>query len=53
MKRSSFPDVFWVGLAVAIMAGLSFGTLLTMFLVPVLYATFYGLQPGLFRQAQF
>jgi multidrug efflux pump subunit AcrB len=40
------PDVFWVGLAVAIMAGLSFGTLITMFLVPVLYATMYGLQPG-------
>lgn len=34
-------DVFWVGLAVAIMAGLSFGTLLTMILVPVLYATLY------------
>jgi multidrug efflux pump subunit AcrB len=39
------PDVFWVGLAVAIMAGLSFGTILTMFLVPVLYATMYGLRP--------
>jgi multidrug efflux pump subunit AcrB len=38
-------DVFWVGLAVAIMAGLSFGTLLTMILVPVLYATLYRLQP--------
>ena len=32
-------------MAVAIMAGLSFGTLLTMFLVPVLYATVYGLKP--------
>jgi multidrug efflux pump subunit AcrB len=38
-------DVFWVGLAVAIMAGLSFGTLLTMFMVPVLYATLYRLRP--------
>ena len=39
-------DVFWVGLSVAIMAGLSFGTLLTMFMVPVLYATVYRLRPG-------
>jgi multidrug efflux pump subunit AcrB len=39
-------DVFWVGLAVTIMAGLSFGTLLTMILVPVLYATIYRLKPG-------
>ena len=34
-------DVFWVSLAVAIMFGLAFGTLLTMVLVPVLYAMFY------------
>jgi multidrug efflux pump subunit AcrB len=34
-------DVFWVGLAVTIMAGLAFGTLLTMLLVPVLYCMFY------------
>jgi len=34
-------DVFWVSLAVAIMFGLAFGTLLTMVLVPVLYALFY------------
>jgi multidrug efflux pump subunit AcrB len=39
-------DVFWVGLAVTIMAGLSFGTVLTMILVPVLYATIYRLKPG-------
>ena len=32
------------GLSVAVMAGLSFGTLLTMFLVPVLYATVYRLR---------
>jgi multidrug efflux pump subunit AcrB len=37
-------DVFWVGLAVTIMAGLSFGTILTMVLVPVLYATFYRVE---------
>jgi multidrug efflux pump subunit AcrB len=31
-------DVFWIGMAVTIMAGLLFGTILTMILVPVLYA---------------
>ncbi|RLA23371.1 MAG: AcrB/AcrD/AcrF family protein [Gammaproteobacteria bacterium] len=36
-------DVFWFALAVTIMFGLAFGTLLTMLLVPVLYATFYRL----------
>jgi multidrug efflux pump subunit AcrB len=34
-------DVFWVGLAVTIMAGLTIGTGFTMIVVPVLYATFY------------
>ena len=38
-------DVFWIGLAVVIMAGLSFGTVLTMVAVPVLYATFYRVEP--------
>jgi multidrug efflux pump subunit AcrB len=31
-------------LAVTIMAGLSFGTILTMIMVPVLYAMFYRLK---------
>jgi multidrug efflux pump subunit AcrB len=35
------PDVFWVGLAVTIMAGLTVGTGFTMIVVPVLYATFF------------
>ncbi len=39
-------DVFWVGMAVTIMAGLSFGTVLTMILVPVLYAILYRVQPA-------
>ena len=38
-------DPFWIGLAVVIMAGLSFGTLLTMVMLPVLYA-FYRLKAG-------
>ena len=39
-------DVFWVGLSVTIMAGLSYGTILTMILLPVLYATLYRLRPS-------
>jgi multidrug efflux pump subunit AcrB len=34
-------DVFWVSMAITIMAGLTFGTVITMVLVPTLYATFY------------
>lgn len=37
-------DVFWVGMAVTIMAGLAFGTVLTMVLVPTLYATLYRIR---------
>jgi multidrug efflux pump subunit AcrB len=37
------PDVFWVSLAVAIMFGLSFGTVLTMIVIPALYSLFYRL----------
>ncbi|MGI9483326.1 MAG: efflux RND transporter permease subunit [Hyphomicrobiales bacterium] len=35
------PDVFWVGLAVTLMSGLTVGTVLTMIMVPVLFATFH------------
>jgi hypothetical protein len=35
--------VFWIGLSVTLMAGLTFGTLLTMVVLPVLYAVFYRL----------
>jgi multidrug efflux pump subunit AcrB len=34
-------DVFWVGMAITIMAGLAFGTVLTMVVVPVLYCFFF------------
>jgi multidrug efflux pump subunit AcrB len=37
-------DVFWLGMGVTIMAGLTFGTVLTMVLVPVLYATLYRIK---------
>lgn len=40
-------DPFWVGMAVTIMAGLTFGTILTMVLVPVFYAILYKIPvPG-------
>jgi multidrug efflux pump subunit AcrB len=38
-------DQFWVGLAVTIMFGLAFGTILTMLVVPVLYSIFFRVQP--------
>ncbi len=34
-------DTFWVSMSITIMAGLAFGTVLTMVVVPVLYATLY------------
>ncbi|MCB1149416.1 MAG: efflux RND transporter permease subunit, partial [Chlamydiia bacterium] len=34
-------DVFWQSMAVTIMAGLAFGSLLTLIIVPVLYALLY------------
>ncbi|MEE9517051.1 MAG: efflux RND transporter permease subunit, partial [Candidatus Adiutricales bacterium] len=37
-------DVFWVGMAVTIMAGLTFGTILTMIMVPTLYCTLFRLK---------
>jgi multidrug efflux pump subunit AcrB len=37
-------DVFWIGLSVTLMAGLSFGSILTMVIVPVLYATIYRIE---------
>jgi multidrug efflux pump subunit AcrB len=38
-------DVFWIGLAVTIMGGLTFGTIVTMILFPVLYSVFYKVKP--------
>jgi multidrug efflux pump subunit AcrB len=37
-------DAFWVAMAMTIMAGLTFGTIITMVLVPTLYATFYRIR---------
>ena len=40
-------DAFWISMAMTIMAGLTFGTILTMVLVPVLYATLHRIpSPG-------
>jgi multidrug efflux pump subunit AcrB len=35
------PDVFWSAMAVTIMAGLAFATVLTLVVVPVLYVVFF------------
>jgi multidrug efflux pump subunit AcrB len=35
------PDIFFVSMAVTIMAGLAFATVLTLIVVPVLYVTFF------------
>jgi len=41
------PDVFWVAMAVTIMFGLAFGTVLTMIVIPLLYAMFFRVSvPG-------
>ncbi len=37
-------DVFWVGMSITIMAGLTAGTVITMVLVPVLYSIFYRVE---------
>ncbi len=36
-------DIFWVAMATTIAAGLTFGTIVTMILVPVFYALFHGI----------
>jgi multidrug efflux pump subunit AcrB len=36
----------WEPMAIAIMAGLAFATVLTLGVVPVLYSLFYGIRPG-------
>lgn len=38
-------DVFWIGLAVAIMGGLAVGSVLTLFAVPLFYSIVYRLHP--------
>ncbi len=37
-------DAFWVSMAMTIMAGLTFGTILTMILVPVFYVTLHRIR---------
>lgn len=38
-------DPFYVGMSITIIAGLSFGTVLTLIIVPVLYATLFRIHP--------
>jgi multidrug efflux pump subunit AcrB len=40
-------DVFWVGLSVTLMVGLSFGSILIMVIVTVLYATVFSVPANL------
>jgi len=40
------PTVFWGPMAFAIMGGLLVATLLTLILLPVLYVTVFGNEPG-------
>ena len=39
-------DAFFANLAITIMGGLAFATLLTMLAAPVLYALFFGIRAG-------
>ncbi len=39
-------DVFFVNMSITIMVGLTFATLLTLLIVPVLYALFFGIRPS-------
>jgi multidrug efflux pump subunit AcrB len=39
-------DAFFGSMAVTIMFGLGFATVLTLVIVPVLYALFYGIKPS-------
>ena len=44
-------DAFWVSMSMTMMAGLTFGTVATMILVPTLYATLYRIPAPESRQA--
>ena len=37
-------DAFWVAMALTMMFGLTFGTILTMIMIPTFYATLYGIK---------
>ena len=40
-------DIFWIGMAVTIIAGLTFGTIITMIMVPTFYCTLFRIKsPG-------
>jgi multidrug efflux pump subunit AcrB len=41
-----FPDPFFNSLAVTVAAGLTFATVLTMVVLPVIYAMIYGVKTG-------
>jgi len=46
------PDVFFVSMAVTIMVGLSFATILTLIVVPVLYSIFFKIKGTIYLSSQ-
>ena len=38
-------DIFWVAMSVTIMAGLTFGTVFTLIVVPVVYTILFRIKP--------
>jgi multidrug efflux pump subunit AcrB len=44
-------DAFWVSMSMTIMAGLTFGTIIAMVLVPVLYAALHRIRSPKAREA--
>jgi len=51
MTPLAFASGFWPPMAVTIMFGLTFATLLTLFVVPILYTLFFRIRPGEMREA--
>ena len=45
-KQPDLFDAFFESMAVVIMFGLGFATILTLIVVPVLYTLAYGIKPG-------
>jgi multidrug efflux pump subunit AcrB len=45
-------DVFFVGMSVTIIGGLTFGTILTLVVVPILYSVFFRIGNAPLREAE-
>lgn len=40
-------DVFFVGMSITVIGGLTFGTILTLLVVPVMYSVFFRIRPAI------